>query len=174
MNTRGRQAQRRASAAVNIRLCFYVCSGLQQQLRDLHDILRCLLPVSFDTVCRCVMKKRRAMLACRVLLRQRRILPEKSPERLYIARDDCIGRCLELRHRLDVFDQPGPAHEPVRTSNHKLCIGQRACAFVREHSPYGEFRNFINPRLNSHGKARGDFRAAQAGKIADPLRCPFA
>src|SRR6516162_1016334 len=100
------------------------------------------------------------MLASRALLRQSGSLLEKSLECWHVAGDNCRGCRLELCYRrvplgelLDMLDQPGPAHEPVGTSNHELRVGQRTLAFPRKQLPCGELRDSFDPSLILDRKA---------------------
>src|SRR5438309_1312378 len=99
MDARGCQAQRCASASVNVGLGVNLRSGLQKKFCSLHNVLRCLLPIPFYTICRGVMKKCGDMLACRALPNEAGILPQKSLEGRNVPRDDGVSRSLELLYR---------------------------------------------------------------------------
>jgi len=59
----GNEAQRGATAVVNVRTGIDVRAGAKQQFRDLNYVLWCLLTIAFDAVRRDVMKERAAMFA---------------------------------------------------------------------------------------------------------------
>src|SRR5262245_19495041 len=65
MPARRRQSERCRTSPISVRLGVYIGAGLQQQLRNLDNVLRRLLAEVLDAVCRDIMEQGRAMLTSR-------------------------------------------------------------------------------------------------------------
>src|SRR5215472_11459802 len=132
MNAGRDQAERRASSGIGIRLRIHVGSRIQKQIRDLDNILRCLLTIALDTVRRDVVEQSGTMLASRSFMRQAVVGGEQLPEPCCLAVDDGVSRRFECGYGRVYTPQfsyvPGklrPTLESVFASDEKLSAGER-------------------------------------------------
>src|SRR5690242_3232796 len=70
MSTRCSQTQSRAIATVDITCSIDLRSRIEQDLRDLHDVLRGLLSKSLDAVRRDIVQQRGPVLSCRACVHE--------------------------------------------------------------------------------------------------------
>jgi hypothetical protein len=91
------QADGGASAAVGVRLRVHVGARVQQDLRDLDDVLRRLLAEILDAICRDVMQQRRPMLTRRACPREPGVLFQEPLQGRRVAADDGVRRGFESR-----------------------------------------------------------------------------
>jgi hypothetical protein len=137
MEAGGRELQSRGSAAIDVRRGIDFGTRLQQNAGDLDDILRRLLPVAFDAICRDIVEQDRAMLACRTRMHQIGLFAQQLLEGCGIAGDDGVGCGLKSGHRrrvscecLKMLYEFRPAFEAVRSRHYELRIGKSALSAV--------------------------------------------
>src|SRR5215472_5933052 len=95
MNAGRDQTERRASAAIGVRLRIHIGSRVQKQIRDLDNILRCLLTIVLHTVRRDVVEQSGTMLARGSFMRQPGVSGEQLAEPFCLAVDNGVSRSFE-------------------------------------------------------------------------------
>ena len=171
------EAERRATAAVHVRLGVDLGARREQRFRDGHGVVRRLLAVVLDAVGRCVVQQHGAVLARRTGANQRRLLMKEPLQCRNVAGNDRFGRRFEHRDRrlllleiLQVRGEYRPALEAVGAREHELRSGQRAVA-GRECLPSErlELRNRLGKLCGPRADGAGFARPARRGEIVRML-----
>src|SRR5271166_2025249 len=87
-----------ASAAIHVRRGIDLSTLSQQHPGNLYDVVRRLLPVAFDTVCRDVVEQSRAVLTGGTLANQIGLFAQQLLQGYGVASDDSVDRRFEFRY----------------------------------------------------------------------------